>query len=103
VNLSLRECSIASHGVTSPLANRVELLASDIGQLRRHLGGADRPGADYAAFLLDRLALHVRVLDAMVRPTAGERHRDGLGVADALAAVDEDAAELRRALGAEEP
>jgi hypothetical protein len=77
-------------------AERVAVLAADLGRMRRHL----RPEKDgYVDFLLGRVGLHVAMLDALLRPTAAEWVRAGLPVEDALAAVDADTARLRRALG----
>jgi hypothetical protein len=75
--------------------DRVTLLADDVGRLRRRLP----PDTLYTGWLVERLGDHVDVLDAMLRPTAGELVAAGVPVKEALHQVDQDRARLRQRLG----
>ena len=82
--------------------DRVEALAADVGRLRRRLAGDE-----YGSYLVDRLALHVEVLDAFLWATAGEIYQANIcvcgdedeSVAAALEDVDDRARRFRALLG----
>jgi hypothetical protein len=84
------------------ILDRVDLLAADIGRLRRRSCRSDEswPGG----YLVDRLAANLQSLDLMLRPSAAELAAgaapgDGIAVTEAIAAVDARARELARLLG----
>jgi hypothetical protein len=82
-----------------PQLYRLELLADDVGHLRRHLASlVDGYDGTYTAHLVERIAVHVDTLDSLVRPTAGELVKAGVPVDEALVAVDRHRAELERRL-----
>lgn len=84
---------------------QVELVAEDLGRLRRYLPSE----LAYAAWMVERIGHHVETLDAMLRPTAAERFRANVAfgceeqaaVDAALADVDADVRRLHRRLGRE--
>ena len=76
------------------LLERLELLAADVGRLRRQRGG----------HLVDRVAWHVESLDAMVHASAGELTAqsfpgDDEAAAAAIELVDKRSRKIRRLLG----
>ena len=81
---------------------RLALIADDLGRLRRRLP----PETIYTGWLVERLAEHVDVLDAMFRPSAADRYRSNVrfgvdeleAVQTALATVDAEAVVMRRRL-----
>lgn len=72
---------------------RLELLASDVGRLRRHL-----EPESYADFLSHRIAGHVDSLDCMLHPTAADLYRECGDARVALAETDRHRALLHRDL-----
>jgi hypothetical protein len=74
---------------------QLERLAEDVRRLRRHVDEAESS----LAHLVDRMAFCVDVLDAIVRPTAGELCRWGITPAAAVELVDRRAARMRSLLG----
>lgn len=91
--------------MTVALIARVELLADDVGRLRRALGVGDK--GSYGELLLERICGHVETLDAMLRPTAADRQHAHLtfgldeaeAVREALALAEDDARACSRRLG----
>jgi hypothetical protein len=83
-----------------PKLYRLELLADDVGRLRRHLASlVDGYDGTYTAHIVERIARHVDTLDSWARPTAGELVQTGIPVSKALAEVDRKRAVLRHRLG----
>lgn len=87
--------------LTTPLqavtfARQIETLAEDVGRLRRRVSGDE-----YAGHLVDRLAAHLEVIDAFLKPTAGELHRAGWNVQSALEHVDAQARHFDALFGPE--
>jgi hypothetical protein len=88
--------------MSTPLLNRLDELAEDVGRLRR------RPSDEYGARLVDRISFDIEALEAMVASTAAEiaqaiRVECGgdldVAVEEALRIVDERVERLRRRLG----
>src|SRR3954464_13597974 len=57
---------------------QIEEAARDLARLRRQVDG------DYGLHLVERLADRIDCIDCIVQPSAGELHRSGLAVDDAL-------------------
>ena len=75
----------------SPVRHRLDLIAGDVGRLRRR--------TDVPAYIFDRLAEHIATLDAMLCRSAAALVTDGLYVDDALRQVDRRASHLIGLLG----
>lgn len=86
------------------LRDRVDLIAAEVGRLRRHV----EPGSSLV-HVVARLSDHVEALDCLTHPSAGELARDffcvsgdhDLAIDEALIVVDARARALRRLLAAE--
>jgi hypothetical protein len=92
--------------VVAVVRGQIDEAADLVGRLRRQLP----EGAEYAEHLLDRLAAHIEVLDAIFTPTAADLFREfvvycgdeEVAVEEALRIVDARARQLRRRLGVRE-
>lgn len=84
--------------MTEAVLDLVDRIAADVGRARRRV---DRKSS--LAFTLDRIAASMEGLDSMVRASAGELHRRGVPVDEAVAIVDQEGSQLRTALGLPEP
>jgi len=84
----------ANIGGTRLRVRRVDLLAADVGRLRRRLD-ADT----YDGFLAWRVAEHVDALAALLEPTAAELYRESGDIDAVLEHVDSRDRELRSLLG----
>jgi hypothetical protein len=84
------------------LRRRLDVVAADVGRLRRHLDGET-----YSAFLAGRIADGIEGLDCLLEPTAAELCNalrsfglsDEEAVSEALSTVDSRCGELRGLLG----
>ncbi len=88
--------------LTRAVAERIDLIATEVGRLRRRVA-TDMPGTT-TGFALERLARHVESLDLMLRPSAAEiaacaAPGNDDAVAQAIEVVDARSRELRRLLG----
>jgi hypothetical protein len=92
-------------GRDEKLLARIDLLACDVGRLRRRF--ASNEHAWTGEYICDRLADGIDTLDAIIGPTAGELQRDyfavcgdhDLAVEEALEVVDRRTAQIRWLLG----
>jgi hypothetical protein len=91
---------------TVAVLDQVDLIAEDIGRVRRLVPAE----LAYIAYLLERIAGHVEAFDAVLQPTAAEMYRanlrlsgdEELSVREALADVDVRVRRLRVLLGSDE-
>jgi hypothetical protein len=96
VQASLCLTPSTSSAQASAFRFQIEAAARDLGRLRRRV---NLEHGDYASHLVERVGNCVETIDALVWPTAGELHRRGLSVDEALHRADARAAKLRGLLG----
>lgn len=80
--------------MVEPVLDLVDRLAGDVGRARRRVDAESS-----LMFTIDRVAGGLELLDAMLRPSAGELVRRGMPVDDAIELVDRRAGTLAGLLG----